>query len=124
MVLPVLDSSPVLSKLGIKVLAKANYIPVILSGISLVINSIAFMQFIMEEAIQAMSNSIEMLIQAKLYSDAGELIDHLYNRYYLPFVYFNNNYGPWSPFTDDAWGVYLDHVLLMIIGLKNKVGSA
>jgi hypothetical protein len=124
MVLPVLDSSPVLSKLGIKVLGRLNYIPVLLQGISLVISSIAFMQFIMEEAIQVMSNSIEMLIQAKHYAEAGEMIDHLYNRYYLPFVYFNNSYGSWSPFTDDAWGVYLDSVLLMIIGLKNKVGSA
>lgn len=124
MVLPVLDSAPFLSKIGIKVVAKLNYIPAFLSGLSMVQNTVTFLQFIMEESIQAMSNSIEMLISASQISEAKILIDHLYNRYYLPFVHFNNSYGPWCPQTDEAWVTYLDHVLLMIIGLKNKVGSA
>jgi hypothetical protein len=124
MVLDVLDSSSALSKLGIKVASKLEIIPAILSGISIVMQSVAFLQFIMEEAIQAMSHSIELLISANNLPEARILVDHLYNRYYLPFIDFHNNYHWLSPYVDDAWFVYADSVLLMIIGLKNKVGSA
>jgi len=123
MVLPVLDSSPVLSKLGIKVVSKLNYIPVILSGIMMVMGTVTFLQFMQQQSIQAMSHSIDMLIQANKIPEARQQIEHLYARYYLPFVDFSNNYGWLNPYTDDAWVAYADSVLLMIIGLKNKTGE-
>ncbi len=123
-VLEVLDTSPVLSKLGVKVVSKLNYIPVLLGGVMMVMGTVTFMQFMQQQAIQAMSHSIDMLIQAGYYPEAREQIDHLYTRYYLPFVDFSNNYGWLNPYTDDAWVAYADSVLLMIVGLKAKVGAS
>lgn len=123
-VLEVLDSSPVLSKLGVKVVSKLNYIPVILGGVMMVMGTVTFLQFMQQQSIQAMSHSIDMLIQANEMDMAREQIDHLYTRYYLPFVDFSNNYGWLNPYTDDSWNAYADSVLLMIVGLKAKVGAS
>jgi hypothetical protein len=123
-ILEVLDSAPVLSKLGIKVVSKLNYIPAILGGVMMVMGTVTFLQFMQQQAIQAMSHSIDMLIQAGYTDDAKVQIEHLYSRYYLPFVDFSNNYGWMNPYTDDAWVAYADSVLLMIVGLKAKIGEA
>lgn len=121
--LGVIDTTPLLSKVGIKVVSAMNLIPVVLSGIQMVMGTVTFLQFMQQEAIKNMSQAIERHIGANSLKEAKPLLDHLYYRYYLPFVDFSNNYGWLNPYTDDAWISYADSVLKMIIGLKNKVNE-
>ena len=121
--LPVIDSTPLLSKIGVKVVSSMNLIPVMLAGVQMVMSTVTFMQFMQQEAIKNMSQAVDIHIKAKRTAEAKVLINHLYYRYYLPFVDFSNTYGWLNPYTDDAWVVYSDSVLKMIIALKAQVGE-
>jgi hypothetical protein len=85
----------------------AGWVMPVLEGVAFVMESVTFIQFIQEEAIQACGLSIFMALRAKRYHEASLALDTLEGTllYHLRLV--NQAVGALAPYSKGAFGDFI-----------------
>ncbi len=99
-------------------------LPIILQGIAFVMEAVTFVQFIQEEALQAAMMAVWMLVRAKRYSKARELLDQVETRF-LPNIRATTSAWGWiAMYSKQAFEDFADATQLSIDAYKEILYAA